>query len=223
MDKKINLVCLDRDGTVNEDHNNYIGSSSNWRDEVIILDRVAEGIRLMNKTPGLEVFIVTNQAGVAIEDFPEFTEERMHEVNQYIVELLNSQGAMVRGYFCCPFVDSAYAEKARARGRRVNPAYVKDDCRDLKPNTGMLEKAAARIGSELGKLNVYVIGDRKSDIELGLNAGGTGILVPGLKTFELGDVEKVKKLGQEYSKRVIIAGNFFEAAKYIHDREFLTE
>lgn len=217
------LVCLDRDGTVNEDHNNYIGSSSNWRDEVIILDGVVDGIKLMNKIPKLEVFIVTNQAGVAIEDFPEFTEERMHEVNKYIVELLNNQGASVRGYFACPFVNSAYAEKARAKGRKVNPSYVKDDCRDLKPNIGMLEKAAASLGLELGRANVYVIGNRKSDVQLGLNAGGAGILVPSSKTFELGDVEEAKKLGQKYSERVIIAGNFFEAAKYIHDREFLTE
>ena len=213
------LVMLDRDGTVNEDHNNYLGSSENWKEEVKFLPGVVEGIRLINHIPGLETFILTNQAGVALG---KFDEKRMHEVNEYIVDELKRNGATVRGYFACPFVDSKYVEKAKSRGQEVDQKYLDNDCKDMKPSTGMIEKAAMSLGLKKYQYDVYVIGDRKSDIEMAIRAEGTGILIPSLKTYELGDVNSVNKL-KEKVYGIHIMKNFFDAAEYIYTKHFSSE
>ncbi len=216
----VNLVCLDRDGTVNEDDNYYLGSSPLWREQARILSGVSEGIRKLNALANTEVFIVTNQSGVAIDEpqFAELTEERMHEVNRHILRLLADQGARVRGYEACPFVDLKYVKKAQERGWKIHPQYVMEGHRDLKPNIGMLEKCASQLGRDLKSVSLFVIGDRASDVELGLNGGGTGILVSGPKTRELGDVDKVRAMQGKYADRIYIAQDFLDAARYIGER-----
>ena len=213
---KTPVVCVDRDGTVNRDDNYYLGSSENWKEQVELLEGVVEGITLLNNR-SLPVFITTNQSGVALvgEKFDLLTEERMHEVNRYIVDLLESNGARVEECFACPYVDSAYVVKAVGRGRVVNSDYVRDDCEDLKPRTGMILKAVACLGKRLEDYAVFVIGDRKSDVEIGLDAGGIGNLVASGKTLELGDVEEVKSLAAAFPQRVHIAGDFLGAARYV--------
>ena len=149
------LVCSDRDGTINEDDNLYLGKSPNWNKQVSFIPGVVPGIMLLNKVPNLEFFIITNQAGVAISydpkdsEFQNLTEKRMHEVNRYIIEQLCVHGAKIRGYFACPFVDSAYAEKARVKGRIINSRYIRDSCPDRKPNTGLILKAASQLGKRI--------------------------------------------------------------------------
>ena len=211
------LVCLDRDGTINEDDNYYLGSSHSWKKQVRILEGVVEGIKKLNTFPETEVFIITNQSGVALAEkrFTELTEERMHEVNQYILNLLSKQGAKVRGYFACPFVDTKYVEKVKKRGWKVHQKYIQDMHPDLKPNIGMLEKCARTLGYSLKEVELYVIGDRSSDVELGLGGGGKGILVSSQKTIELGDLNKVKKLQEKHPKKVFIASDFLDATNYV--------
>ncbi len=213
----IKLVCLDRDGTINEDNNYFLGSSPSWREQVKILEGVVEGIKKLNSFPQTEVFIVTNQSGVALAGrrFEELTEERMHEVNRYVINLLANQGARVRNYFTCPFVDIKYLEKVKARSWSVHQYYVRDRYPDLKPNIGMLEKCAKSLGCSLNEAELYVIGDRSSDVEFGLNGGGKGILVSSKKTIELGDVDKVRKLQERNPQRVFIATNFLDAINYV--------
>jgi len=213
----IKLVCLDRDGTINEDDNYYLGSSPSWKEQVKILEGVVEGIRKLNSLPQTELFIITNQSGVALAEqkFAELTEERMHEVNRYILELLAQQGARVKGYFACPFVDSKYVDKVKTRGWNVHSQYVQDGHLDLKPNIGMLEKCAETLGCSLNGMELYVIGDRSSDVELGLNGDGKGILVSSQKTIELGDVEKVRKLQERNPQKVFVATNFLDATNYV--------
>lgn len=137
------------------------------------------------------------------------------QVNKYIISLLASQRAKIKGYFACPFVDSSYAEKAKTRGWKVHQCYVQDGHPDLKPKIGMLEKCAETLGQSLKNLDLYVIGDRSSDVELGLNGGGKAILVSSQKTAALGDIEKVKKLQEKNHKRVFIASDFLDAANFI--------
>lgn len=210
----LNLVCLDRDGTINEDKDYLLGSSENWKSQVKILPGVIEGIKKLNKIDNLEVFILTNQSGVALKEgkYPRLTLERMHEVNNYILNILKNKGAFIKGYFACPFVDSKYMERAKLKRRIVNPDFIRDNYPDLKPNTGLVEKAAQSLGKELKECNIYVIGDRLSDVQLGLNSGGIGILV---ETQEIGNREKVKTLEKDNKGRVYFAKDFLDAADYI--------
>jgi len=98
--------------------------------------------------------------------------------------------------------------------------YVKDNYPRLKPNIGMIEDMARHLNNEISNCNVYMIGDRLNDVQMGLNAGGKGILTPSLKTRELGDMESVEKLCETYRDRIYIANKtdlppFQEAAEFI--------
>ena len=218
----LNLVCLDRDGTINKDEDYYLGSTNDWKLKVEILPKVAEGIKKLNKLENVATFIITNQAGVALcdEKFRELTENRMHEVNEYIIDILRKNRAMVDGYFACPYVDLKYVEKAKKKGLDIDWRYVREKNEDLKPNIGMIKKAANSLCKRLEECNIFVIGDRASDVQLGLNAGGRGILIEGWKTRKEGDVEKVAMLGMENPGRVYIAKDFLDAADYVAFREF---
>jgi len=209
------VVFSDRDGTINEDKNYYLGSNPNWKKQVQFLDGVVEGIALINSIPDSHFFIITNQAGVALKggDFDNLTEQRMHEVNEYIVKELAKKGCRIDGCHACPYVDGAYLEKYKER--KINPRYVRDNHPDLKPNTGMITKALKSLGIT-DDYRLFMIGDRASDVEMGLRAGGTGILIEGPKTGELGDMAKVLGLSQKGS--VYIAKNFLEAAKHISSK-----
>ncbi|MBS3075842.1 HAD-IIIA family hydrolase [Candidatus Pacearchaeota archaeon] len=211
------LVCLDRDGTINKDENYFLGSTEDWKSKVKFLPGVVKGIKLLNQISDLEVFIITNQAGVALEndEFKALTEQRYQEVNEYIIQELAKKQAIIRGFFGCPYVDLKYAEKSRQRGRTIDSKYLIDNHPDWKPNPGMVEKAAKSLGKNLRECRVYFIGDRLTDVKTGLNAGGTGILVSRFKTRELGDEEKVQKLKLQYPNRVYIAKNFLEAVRII--------
>ena len=122
------VVCSDRDGTINKDENYYLGKSPDWKDQVEFLPGVVEGIKRINTIPNSKFFIITNQSGVAVSydpndpDFPNLDEERMHEVNRYIIEQLTLAGAHIDDYFACPYIDTKYEAKAEEKGRLVDLA-----------------------------------------------------------------------------------------------------
>ncbi len=63
--------------------------------------------------------------------------------------------------------------------------------------------------------NVYVIGDRATDVQTALNIGGFGILIPFEN--EPGEDEKIKGLADQ--AHVYIAQNLLKAAEHIIARE----
>jgi len=218
------LVCSDRDGTINRDENYFLGTSDNWQEQIEFLPGVIEGLQHLNTVPDLHFYILTNQAGVALTgidsktgiNFDNLTEERMHEVNREIINRLSLSATPVKGYCACPFVDDSYVEKSRQRRRQVNPAYVCNGHPDLKPNIGMISHAARELGfKSLEDLDIYVIGDRDSDVKMGLNAGGRGILVASSKTVERGDLGIVEQLFKDNPGRVYLASDFYVACQLI--------
>lgn len=209
------LICCDRDGTINKDENYYLGKDPNWRDQVEFIPGVIKGLSILRSHPDVFIHFVTNQAGVAIAnpEFKEFDEDRMHEVNEHIIDLLAIEHDIgVDGYVACPFVDNAYVEKYWGRFE-INPDYIVEGHPDLKPRTGMIDQILERI--KAFNIAVYMIGDRKSDVLMGLNARGTSVLVPSFKTRELGDVARVEELMQEYPSRIYIASDFLNASRWI--------
>ena len=209
------VVFSDRDGTINLDENFYLGTDPNWKEQVRFLEGVVDGIRVINAIPNSHFFILTNQSGVALsgERFDNLSEERMHEVNHYIISLLTAEGLKVDGYFACPYVDREYADKAAKKGRVVDPKYIVNGHPDMKPNIGMIEKALASKNLNPEDCEIFMIGDRVSDVEMGLAAKGTGILVESLKTRQLGDVEKTRQL----AGAVYIADDFLKACRIVAD------
>jgi D-glycero-D-manno-heptose 1,7-bisphosphate phosphatase len=117
-----------------------------------MLPGVAAAIARLNEAR-YPVFVTTNQSGVGRKYFPESV---VTEVNALMGKALEMQNANLTAIYYC----------AHATGEEC-------DCR--KPKTGMAERAAKEHKIDLSRS--YFIGDRRSDIEFGHNAGGRSILV----------------------------------------------
>lgn len=229
MTKPIIVFC-DRDGNLIKDRDNFLGTDPNWREQIQPLPGTIEGVKIFNSIPGIYVVIVTNQAGVALTgidpetemNFDNLTEDVAYEVNKSVVEIFGRKGAHINGFVTCPFVDKTYVEKSRQRGRTVDERFVVEEGhRDMKPNIGMLETAAQNLGYRLEQCIVHVLGDRSSDVQMGLNVHhqlsieSFSVLVPGWKTRQRDDIPKVEKLAQEHPDRVYIAKDFLDAVEYV--------
>jgi len=69
---------------------------------------------------------------------------------------LDREGVAVDGFYICPH----------------HPA---EGCACRKPGTGLLERAARRVGASSPE--TFVVGDKECDIEMGQRAGATTLLV----------------------------------------------
>jgi D-glycero-D-manno-heptose 1,7-bisphosphate phosphatase len=177
-------VFLDRDGTINEE----VGYLSD-PEKVALLPGAAEAIVRL-KAAGFKLIVLSNQSGVARGYF---TEEELAAVNRKLDAALAGKGAAVDAYYYCPH----------------HPRYgemVDCDCR--KPNTGMADTAAREHGIDLARS--YFVGDKRTDVLLGKNAGGKSILV--LTGFGRDEVLLLKDEGL---KADVVVEGLPEAADWI--------
>ncbi|HET7780604.1 MAG TPA: HAD-IIIA family hydrolase, partial [Rudaea sp.] len=86
---------------------------------------------------------------------PSFPEASFREPHDFLRELLTSQGIEFDAEFFCPH-------------------FAGDGCECRKPRTGLLTEYLARV--PIDRERSYVIGDRKTDIQLAVNLGIAGIL-----------------------------------------------
>ena len=184
-------VFLDRDGTINEQMG-YVNHLSRFQ----LLPGVARAIRSLNEA-GLPVVVVTNQSGLARGYFPESLLEAVHAE---MYRLLAQEGARLDGLYVCPHHPEAKEERFRL------------DCDCRKPRTGLLERAAAELGLDLGRS--YMVGDRWSDLRCGAAVGATTVLV--LTGYGRGDAAYVGP-GQTVPPDHV-AEDLEAAARWILDR-----
>ncbi|MCB9072122.1 MAG: HAD family hydrolase [Bdellovibrionaceae bacterium] len=133
-------IFLDRDGTIIVDKN-YLNSP----DGVEFLPKAIEGLKTFYEN-GYLLIVVSNQAGVAkgLVD-----EKNIHLIHQRMDELLKKHSVFIAAYYFCPAAnDSNHPER--------------------KPNPGMLLKGLEDFS--LDSKNCWMVGDRLSDIEAGINA-----------------------------------------------------
>ncbi len=204
------LICVDRDGTLINDTKDhlYLGKENDWKTRVRFLPHVIEGIKAINNIPDSSLYMLTNQSGVAISDFPLLTEGRAHEVCKYVIKKIEEMGGRIDGYILCPHVNRAYVE--RHKQYQFDERFV-CDCNCIKPAPGMVLDALKSAGGIPGKTAVFIIGDRVSDIKAALNMGGTGILIPFAN--QPGEDEKTRELPQQ--TRIHIAQDLLNAAEFI--------
>jgi len=104
--------------------------------------------------------VVTNQAGVARGYFPESV---IHEVHAALRSAMEAGGARLDAIYFCAHHPSV-----------GEPPYRQDcDCR--KPRPGLLRRAEAELGADLGRS--WVVGDRHGDLRLAWSVGARGALV----------------------------------------------
>ena len=147
-------IFFDRDGTVIKNvHYNADPAK-------VELNKDA-GISLLKlKSAGYKIIIVTNQAGIALGYF---TQEQLAEVNNAMLNLLESEGVSIDGLYYCPHHADGVIKKYAV------------GCNCRKPAPGMILRAARDLGIEL--TGSWMVGDIADDVEAGHRAGCSTILL----------------------------------------------
>ena len=147
-------VFLDRDGTLIEEKG-YLR-----RPEEVVLEREAgECVARLNRC-GFPVIVLTNQSGIARGYY---TEEALSDVHRALREKLAAIPAALDGIYACPHHPEGVVERYRVH------------CRCRKPAPGLVERAVRDLG--VTAPGSYMVGDKRSDVELGLGMEMTSILV----------------------------------------------
>jgi D-glycero-D-manno-heptose 1,7-bisphosphate phosphatase len=147
-------VFLDRDGTLIEDVG-YLDRIERLK----LFPYTIDAVRLLNRA-GFKVVVVTSQNGVALGML---TEEFLDQVHRHLSSLFEGSGASIDGYYYCPHSPHATVERYR----------IECECR--KPKPGMILTAAKALELDLSRS--FLVGDRWRDIEMGIAAHTTPILV----------------------------------------------
>ncbi len=133
-------IFLDRDGIINID-NSYVYKKEDFK--------FCEGIfELLRHFLSLDylLFIVTNQSGIARGYY---SEDDFSELSSWMLDELTRKGIKITKIYHCPHKPD-------------------DACRCRKPEIAMFEKAKKEF--DIDMQNSWMIGDKKSDIEAGINA-----------------------------------------------------
>jgi D-glycero-D-manno-heptose 1,7-bisphosphate phosphatase len=144
----IKLVVLDRDGTINEDRDDYVKSADEW---VPLPGALAAIARLYQA--GWHVVVATNQSGLGRGLFDAYTLNEMHaKMNALLAPL----GGRIDAVFFCPHAPE-------------------DDCRCRKPRPGLFEDIGLRFGIDM--TGVPAVGDTLRDLQAASSVGCTPHLV----------------------------------------------
>jgi D-glycero-D-manno-heptose 1,7-bisphosphate phosphatase len=136
------LIILDRDGTINEDRDDYVKSPDEW----VPLPGALEAIARLNHA-GWHTVVATNQSGLARGLFDTSALNAVHiKMNQALAKV----GGRIDAVFFCPHGPS-------------------EGCRCRKPLPGLFEMIAERYGVEL--TDVPLVGDSLRDLEAGTAVG----------------------------------------------------
>ena len=155
------LVILDRDGTINEDRDDFIKSPEEW----VPIPGALEAISRLNHA-GWHVVVASNQSGLGRGLFDMATLNAMHvKMNQALAR----HGGRIDAVFFCPHTPE-------------------DNCSCRKPLPGLIELIGERYGVTLA--NVPMVGDSLRDLLAGEAAGCPTHLVrtgksAGLEAAEL--------------------------------------
>ena len=140
-------VFLDRDGTIMEDVH-YVGDVK----RVVLIPGATQALKRLQDA-GYKLFIITNQSGVGRGYF---TREAVETIHAHLNEQFGPAGVRFDRTYVCPH-------------------HPEDNCDCRKPKPKFLLDAAQEYGLDLSRC--FMIGDRPSDIQAGINAGVTSILV----------------------------------------------
>lgn len=140
-------VFLDRDGTIMED-SICVGEV----EHVVLIPRATQALKRLQDA-GYKIFIITNQSGVGRGYF---TREAVESIHAHLNEQFGRAGVQFDRYYVCPH-------------------HPEDNCDCRKPKPKFLLDAAREYGLDLSRC--FMIGDRASDLQAGVNAGARSVLV----------------------------------------------
>ena len=142
------FVILDRDGVINEDSPDYIKSPDEW----VPLPGSLEAIALLNQH-GIEVFVATNQAGIARG---RLTIDSLLAIHDRMRSRVTAAGGTITDIRFCPH-------------------HPDEQCPCRKPRPGLLEYLAA--SHDLDLTAGDYVGDSLTDLQAAEAVHCRGILV----------------------------------------------
>jgi D-glycero-D-manno-heptose 1,7-bisphosphate phosphatase len=189
---KTPAIFLDRDGTLSHEVG-YVNHPSRFR----LYPWSVDAVRAINHAGWLAV-LVTNQAGVARGYFPEAV---LEQVMGGLRDTLAAGGARLDATYVCMHHPT------------VGEAPYRRDCDCRKPSPGMLRRAESELGADLTRS--WVVGDRKSDLQLAWSVGGRGALVR--TGYGRGELEYLAPTWDRAPD--LVAANALEAVEQILGRD----
>lgn len=176
------VVFLDRDGTINKER-----GLINHVDRLELIPGAAQGILVLNKA-GIKVVVVTNQPGVGRKII---SNTLLQQTFDRLKQMLSEYDAFLDGIYVCPhFCDSSNIT-----------------CECHKPLPGLVNIALKDLC--LSPARMYVVGDRRVDMELASAIGAKSILV--MTGYGLGEWEHHRESFENLPDHVAID---LEAAAY---------
>jgi len=164
------IVFLDRDGTLIED-TGYLRDPLGVR----ILPGVAEGLRMLS-AKGYILAVLSNQSGLARG---KFTRDEMEAVHMAFLEKFKKERVVFDAVEYCPHYPLGVVEEYRK------------ECSCRKPGAGLAEIVLCRL-KILDACRRWMVGDKLSDIELGIRLKARTVLVEtGYGASELKEVERL--------------------------------
>jgi D-glycero-D-manno-heptose 1,7-bisphosphate phosphatase len=154
------LVILDRDGTINEDRDDYVKGPDEW----IPIPGALEAIARLNHA-GWHTVVASNQSGIGRGLFDMAALNAMH---LKMHQLLAKHGGRIDAVFFCPHTPE-------------------DGCDCRKPQPGLFRLIGERYGVDLSQ--VPVVGDVLRDLQAGTAVGCRPHLVRTGKAARMGPAE----------------------------------
>lgn len=144
---------LDRDGTINVDHN-FVHRPEEWT----WCEGVIEALQWI-RDHQFKIIVVTNQSGIARG---RYTEGQVRELHRWVDQQLREYAITIDDWYYAPH----------------HPEYDPDRIyvpEDRKPGTGMFQKAARKHGIDFRQS--YMAGDKISDLKPAVSLGITPFFI----------------------------------------------
>jgi D-glycero-D-manno-heptose 1,7-bisphosphate phosphatase len=186
----VKLIIFDRDGTINEDREDFVKSPEEW----VPLPGALEAIARLNHA-GWHAVLATNQSGLGRGLFDMAMLNAMHaRMNQ----MLAKQGGRIDAVFFCPHTPE-------------------DACECRKPLPGLMQLIGERYGVDLKE--VPLVGDSLRDLQAGMAAGCPTHLVRTGKSAMLTDKQLADMLWLVPGTQVHADLPAFAEAMIRHERQ----
>ncbi len=144
------IILLDRDGVINKDSDAYVKSVDEWQP----ISGSIKSIAALSKA-GFQIFVVTNQSGIARGYYDEATLQAMHNKMKSLVK---AEGGVISGIEYCPHGPD-------------------DNCQCRKPKSGMIEAIETQLGLSFQEHPAIMVGDSLRDLLAGAARGCSPVLV----------------------------------------------
>lgn len=182
------VVILDRDGVINDDSEAFVKSVSEWKP----IPGSIEAIARLSRS-GYNVYVATNQSGVARGLF---TEADLQAIHDRCLELVTAAGGKLGGIHYCPH----------------GPG---DGCKCRKPLPGLIRQVINDSGACAA--DVVIVGDSLRDLQAGVAAGCRRlILVRSGKGDET--VAALRRTNNPIMSQIEVCADLAEAAEWIQEK-----